>query len=204
MEIKCKSYLFGLLALLCLLPSMAFAQNMRVEGQVKDETGEPLIGVSVMVEGSKAGSVTDLDGNFVLPSVSPNATLEFSYIGYVSQKLKASRRMNVTMQPDLQNLEEVVVIAYGQQKKVTITGAVAAVGGDELLKAPVASVANALQGKLPGMSVVQPSGMPGADEPVIRVRGTGSLNSAEPLVLVDGVERPFGSSTRTRLPTSQS
>ena len=100
--------------------------------------------------------------------------------------------IDVTMQPDQKNLEEVVVIAYGQQKKVTITGAVSQVGGDELLKAPVASVANALQGKLPGMSVVQPSGMPGADEPVIRVRGTGSLNSAEPLVLVDGVERPFG------------
>ena len=100
--------------------------------------------------------------------------------------------MNVTLQPDTKALEEVVVIAYGQQKKVTITGAVAAVGGEELLKSPVANVSNALQGKLPGMSVVQPSGMPGGDEPVIRVRGTGSLNSAEPLVLVDGVERPFG------------
>ena len=151
---KCKSYLFGLLALLCLLPSTAFAQSIRVEGQVKDETGEPMIGVSVVVEGSGTGVVTDLDGNFVLPSVSQGATLEFSYIGYVSQKHKASRKMNISLKPDLQSLEEVVVIAYGQQKKVTITGAVSAVGGDELLKAPVASVANALQGKLPGMSVV--------------------------------------------------
>ncbi|MBR1767714.1 MAG: TonB-dependent receptor, partial [Prevotella sp.] len=192
MKLKCKSYLFGLLALLCFLPSVAFAQGIRVEGQVKDETGEPMIGVSVKVAGTGTGVITDLDGNFVLPSVSQNATLEFSYIGYVTQKLKASRKMAVSMKPDAQNLEEVVVIAYGQQKKVTITGAVSAVNGDELLKAPVASVANALQGKLPGMSVVQRSGMPGEDEPVIRVRGTGSLNSAEPLVLVDGVERPFG------------
>ena len=192
MEIKFRSYLFGLLALLCLLPSVAFAQGIRVEGQVKDETGEPMIGVSVKVTGTGTGVITDLDGNFVLPSVSQNATLEFSYIGYVTQRLKVSRKMAISMKPDAQSLEEVVVIAYGQQKKVTITGAVSAVGGDELLKAPVASVANALQGKLPGMSVVQPSGMPGADEPVIRVRGTGSLNSAEPLVLVDGVERSFG------------
>ena len=189
---KCKSYLLGLLALLCMLPSVAFAQNIRVEGQVKDETGEPMIGVSVMVAGTDTGVITDLDGNFALPSVSQGATLEFSYIGYLTQSLKASRNMTVSMKPDLQSLEEVVVIAYGQQKKVTITGSVSQVGGDELLKAPVASVANALQGKLPGMSVVQPSGMPGADEPVIRVRGTGSLNSAEPLVLVDGVERSFG------------
>ena len=189
---KCKSYLFGLLALLCMLPSVAFTQNIRVEGQVKDETGEPMIGVSVMVAGTDTGVITDLDGNFALPSVSQGATLEFSYIGYLTQSLKASRNMTVSMKPDLQSLEEVVVIAYGQQKKVTITGSVSQVGGDELLKAPVASVANALQGKLPGMSVVQPSGMPGADEPVIRVRGVGSLNSAEPLVLVDGVERSFG------------
>ena len=189
---KCKSYLFGLLALLCLLPSVAFAQGIRVEGQVKDETGEPMIGVSVKVEGTGTGVVTDLDGNFVLPSVSQNATLEFSYIGYTTQRQKASRRMLVSMKPDMQSLDEVVVIAYGQQKKVTITGAVSALNGDELLKSPVASVSNALQGKLPGISVVQPSGMPGADEPVIRVRGTGSFNSADPLVLVDGVERPFG------------
>lgn len=192
MEIKFKSYLFGLLALLCLLPNVAFAQNIRVEGQVKDETGEPMIGVSVKVVGSGTGVVTDLDGNFALPSVSQSATLEFSYIGYVTQTQKATRRMTVSMKPDLQSLEEVVVIAYGQQKKVTITGSVSALGGDELLKSPVANVGNALQGKLPGISVVQPSGMPGADEPVIRVRGVGSLNSAEPLVLVDGVERSFG------------
>ena len=110
MKLKCKSYLFGLLALLCFLPSVAFAQGIRVEGQVKDETGEPMIGVSVKVAGTGTGVITDLDGNFVLPSVSQNATLEFSYIGYVTQKLKASRKMAVSMKPDAQNLEEVVVI----------------------------------------------------------------------------------------------
>ena len=193
MKSKCSFILFALLTLLCWLPSVSSAQNIRVEGTVQDESGEAMIGVSVLIKGQGTGTVTDFDGNYVLPSVPQGATLEFSYVGYLKQEVKASgRRVNVTMRPDAQNLEEVVVIAYGQQKKVTITGAVSQVGGDELLKAPVASVANALQGKLPGMSVVQPSGMPGADEPVIRVRGTGSLNSAEPLVLVDGVERSFG------------
>ena len=95
------------------------------------------------------------------------------------------------MAPDSRLIDESVVVAYGQQNKVTITGAVTAVGGEALLKSPVANVANSLQGNLPGVSAVQPSGMPGADEPVIRIRGVGSLNSAEPLVLVDGVERPF-------------
>jgi TonB-dependent SusC/RagA subfamily outer membrane receptor len=190
---KSKCYLLGVLALFCLMPTKVFAQNLTVEGTVQDETGEPLIGVTVVVQGQGTGAITDFDGNFRIQSVRQGAKLEFSYVGYLTQVLEVrGRSMNVTMQPDTKALEEVVVIGYGQQKKVTITGAVSAVNGDELLKAPVASVANALQGKLPGMSVVQPSGMPGADEPVIRVRGTGSLNSAEPLVLVDGVERSFG------------
>ena len=190
---KSKCYLLGILALFCLMPTKVFAQNLTVEGTVIDETGEPLIGVSVVIQGTGTGVITDLDGHYRIPSVKQGATLEFSYAGYLTQQKRVDGgQIDVTMKPDTQTLEEVVVIAYGQQKKVTITGAVSAVGGDELLKAPVASVANALQGKLPGMSVVQPSGMPGADEPIIRVRGTGSLNSAEPLVLVDGVERPFG------------
>ena len=190
---KSKCILLGILVLLCLMPVKLSAQALTVEGTVTDETGEPLIGVSVIVQGKGTGGVTDIDGHYRIASVSQGAMLEFSYVGYLTQQQRVQgRTVNVTMQPDTKALDEVVVIAYGQQKKVTITGAVAAVGGEELLKSPVASVANALQGKLPGMSVVQPSGMPGADEPVIRVRGTGSLNSAEPLVLVDGVERSFG------------
>ncbi len=192
MKKKSKFYLLGLLALLCLMPNEVLAQNLTVQGTVKDETGEPLIGVTVLVQGQGTGAITDYDGHFSIPSVPRGANLEFSYVGYLTQTIKAgSANMEVTMEPDLHNLEEVVVIAYGQQKKVTITGAVSAVGGDELLKTPTANVANALQGKLPGVQSVQYSGIPGGDEPVLRVRGIGSLNSAEPLVLVDGVERPF-------------
>ena len=192
MKKKSKFYLLGILALFCLMPNALFAQNLTVEGTVKDEMGEPLIGVTVQVQGAGTGAITDVDGHFIIPSVRRGATIEFSYVGYSTQSRKVEGRIiDVTMEPDRKDLDEVVVIAYGQQKKVTITGAVSAVGGEELLKAPVANVANALQGKLPGISVVQPSGMPGDDAPVIRVRGTGSLNDATPLVLVDGVERSF-------------
>ncbi len=186
------THLLGLLVILLLVPGQILAQNLRVEGKVLDETGEGLIGVGVVILGTTNGTITDLDGNYVLPAVPAGTILEFSCVGYKTQQVTVTGpTINVSLQPDTSALEEAVVIAYGQQKKVTITGAVAAVGGDELLKAPVANVANALQGNLPGVSVVQPSGMPGADDPVIRIRGVGSLNSAEPLVLVDGVERSF-------------
>ncbi len=186
------SLLFGLLALLLLLPGQSFAQNLRVTGKVLDEQGEGLIGAGVVVQGTSNGTVTDLDGNFVLPSVPRGATLEVSCIGYLTQEVQVTgQALTINMVPDAMALDDAVVIAYGQQKKVTITGAVSAVSGEGLLKAPVANVANALQGNLPGVSAVQASGMPGADEPVIRIRGVGSLNSAEPLVLVDGVERSF-------------
>ena len=184
--------LFGLLALLLLMPGQSFAQNLRVEGKVLDELGEGMIGAGVVIQGTTTGTITDFDGNFVLPSVPRGAILEISSVGYVTQEVQVTgQTLIITLEPDTRALDEAVVIAYGQQKKVTITGAVSAVGGDDLLKAPVANVANALQGNLPGVSAVQASGMPGADEPVIRIRGVGSLNSAEPLVLVDGVERSF-------------
>ena len=185
------SQLFGLLAaLLLLLPGQSFAQNLRVQGRVLDELGEGLIGAGVVIQGTTTGTITDFDGNFSL-TVPQGATLEFSCVGYKTLAIQATARMTVNMEPDTDALDESVVIAYGQQKKVTITGAVSAVGSEDILKAPVANVANALQGNLPGVSAVQASGMPGADEPVIRIRGVGSLNSAEPLVLVDGVERSF-------------
>ena len=192
MKMRKLSLMFGLLALLLLLPGQSFAQNLRVQGRVLDELGEGLIGAGVVIQGTTTGAITDMDGNFVLPSVPRGATLEISCVGYTTQEVQVTgQTLTINMEPDSRALEEAVVIAYGQQKKVTITGAVSAVSGEGLLKAPVANVANALQGNLPGVSAVQASGMPGADEPVIRIRGTGSLNSAEPLVLVDGVERSF-------------
>ena len=191
MKRRILSHLFGLLALLLLLPEQSFAQNLRVTGKVLDELGEGLIGAGVVVKGTTNGTITDMDGNFSI-TVPRGTTLEISCVGYATQEVEVTgQTLTINMVPDSRALEEAVVIAYGQQKKVTITGAVSAVSGEGLLKAPVANVANALQGNLPGVSAVQASGMPGADEPVIRIRGVGSLNSAEPLVLVDGVERSF-------------
>ncbi len=175
------------------MPLHSFAQNLRVEGKVVDERGEGLVGAGVVIQGTTNGTITDLDGSFVLPSVRSGSMLEISCIGYATQTVQVNSQkvLTITMVVDSRLIDESVVVAYGQQSKVTITGAVSAVGGEGLLKAPVANVANALQGNLPGVSAVQASGMPGADEPVIRIRGVGSLNSADPLVLVDGVERSF-------------
>lgn len=191
MKMRKLSHVFGLVAVLLLMSVQSFAQNIRVEGKVVDEYGEGVIGAGVVVQGTTNGTITDIDGSFVLPSVANGAILEVSCLGYETQTVKATGTLTITMAVDSRMLEESVAIAYGSQKKVTITGAVSAVNGEGLLKAPVANVANALQGNLPGVSAVQASGMPGDDEPVIRIRGVGSLNSAEPLVLVDGVERPF-------------
>ena len=183
--------MFGLVAILLLISGQIFAQNLNVHGKVLDENGEGLIGAGVVIQGTTQGTITDVDGSYQL-SVPQGATLEFSCVGYKAQLVQVTGpNLTVTLAPDSKLIDESVVVAYGSQNKVTITGAVTAVGGDALMKSPVPNVANALQGNLPGVTAVQPSGMPGADEPVIRIRGVGSLNSAEPLVLVDGVERPF-------------
>ncbi len=183
-----------MLLLVCLaIPQIMSAQSIiTVSGTVYDDTGETLIGVSVQVKGSQTGTITDAEGRYTIKAPS-NATLVLSYVGYRTQEVKVTGKKNldVTLTADTQTLDEVVVVAYGAQKKVTITGAVSNVGGAELLKAPTASLGNALSGKLPGVSSVQYSGRPGGDDPIIYVRGIGSFNNSSPLVLVDGVERSF-------------
>ena len=182
-----------LLLLALLLPGVSFAQNLlKVQGCVTDEQNEPLIGATVQTKDKSKGTITDSGGNYVLSGVPKGSTLVFSYVGYKSKEVKVtSASLNVVMESDDELLDEVVVIGYGQQRKVTLTGSVSNVGGKELLKSPAASLGNTLSGKLPGLQSVQYTGVPGADDPVIRIRGIGSFNSAEPLVLVDGVEREF-------------
>ena len=182
-----------LLLLALLLPGVSFAQNLiKVQGRVTDEQSVPLIGATVQTEDKSKGTITDIDGNYVLQGVAEGSTLVFSYVGYKSKEVKATAaQLNVVLEADNEMLDEVVVIGYGQQRKVTLTGSVSNVGGKELLKSPSASLGNTLSGKLPGLQSVQYSGVPGGDDPVIRIRGVGSFNNAEPLVLVDGVEREF-------------
>ena len=147
-----------LLALVITLafPRVSYAQTMKVQGCVTDEQNVPLVGVSVQTKANKAkGTATDIDGNFVLSDVPKGSYLVFTYVGYQQKEVKVtSSTINVVMAEDSELLDEVVVIGYGQQRKVTLTGSVANVGGKELLKSPAASLGNALSGKLPGLQSV--------------------------------------------------
>lgn len=169
-------------------------KSIQVTGVVTDEFG-PVIGATVQAKGSSDGVITDVNGKYTIQVPDENATLVVSFIGYVSQEVKLAgrRTVNVALKENVQSLEEVTVVAYGVQKKATLTGAISSVGTDALLKSPSASVANSLAGQLPGVSSMQPSGQPGADDAKIFVRGVGSLTEggASPLILVDGVERSF-------------
>ena len=187
-----KCLLLLTMVMILTLPGVSFAQNLIVQGRVTDKQNEPLTGVSVRIKDKSIGTITDIDGNFVLSDVPQGSTLVFLMLGFTSKEVHVtSSKMDVVMEEDEEMLDEIVVIGYGQQRKVTLTGAVSNVTGKDLLKSPTVSLGNALSGKLPGLQSVQYSGVPGADDPIIRVRGIGSFNNAEPLVLVDGVERPF-------------
>ncbi len=166
-------------------------ENITVKGQVLDQQGLPLIGVNILEKGTTNGVVTDFDGNFQI-SLPAGSTIVVSYIGYVSQEIKVSgsESLRIVLEEDTQNLDEVVVVGYGVQQKKDLTGSIAAVKGDDLKNIPVAQLTTALQGLASGVDVVSDGGSPGA-EPVIRVRGTGSLNASDPLVVIDGV--PVGS-----------
>lgn len=182
--LKSRKILFALMAML--FSFSAFAQQLTVTGQVLDAQKEPLIGVSVLEKGTSNGTITDLDGNFTL-NVSPDGTLVFSYVGYKSQELKASRQMQITLEEDSEVLDEVVVIGYGSVKRRDVTTAISSVSTKDLDQRPIISAGQAIQGKAAGVSVIQPNGQPGA-EMSIRVRGTTSMNgSNDPLYVVDGV-----------------
>lgn len=157
----------------------------QITGSILDETGEPIIGANVVQKGTTNGTMTDLDGAFSL-NVPNNATLVISFIGYNSMEVNVAgkSKITVTLKEDTQKLEEVVVVGYGTQKKVTVTGAVTAIGADEITQAPVANISNALVGRLPGVRVQNTGGMPG-QESSVDIRGFG-----KPLILVDGIEQP--------------
>lgn len=165
-------------------------QNKTIKGVVKDATGEAVIGANVIVKGSTTGVITDIDGNFTL-EVPDNATLQVSYIGYLPQEIKVSNQtsFDITLVEDSKTLDEVIVVGYGTQKKANLTGAVSSVNFEEqALSRPVTTVSAALAGLSAGVQVMQTSGQPGSDGATIRVRGMGTLNNNDPLVLVDGME----------------
>ena len=161
-----------------------------VSGTVVDASGLPVIGAGVLIEGTSTGAVTDENGKYSIEVPSGDSILEFSCMGYQTLKvsLDGRRVMDVTLREDTQFLDEVVVVGYGTQKKVNLTGSVSMVGSDEISARPISSVSSGLQGLLPGVTVVNPNGQPGESNTTIRVRGIGTIGNANPLILIDGVE----------------
>lgn len=161
-----------------------------VSGTVTDQDGEPLIGVNIQVKGSSKGTATDFDGRFSLEDIDENSVLVISYIGYQTQEIPVAGKSNidVVMVPDSQLLEEVVVVGYGTQKKVNLTGAVSSVSASDIQDKPVANTASLLQGRIPGLVLTQNGAQAGNDNPEIRIRGIGTFGNNNPMVVIDGVE----------------
>jgi len=166
-----------------------FFEERLIKGRVVDNKGAGIPGATVLVEGTNTGTVTDIDGNFSL-DIPDNAVLIFSFIGYEQQRIEVGNQseINLTLTENLSSLDEVVVVGYGTQKKVNLTGAVSTIKSDEIVNQPVGQTSMALQGIAPGVTVTQRSGQPGSDGGAIRIRGLGTLGNSSPLVMVDGVE----------------
>lgn len=175
-----KKKIIIILCALCLLPAALLAD---ISGVVLDENGESIIGASIMIEGTTIGTITDFDGQFSI-AASEGQTLIISYVGYVTQTLKATANMRVEMQPDNKVLEELVVIGYGASKKSNISGSVETVKADELPKAASASVGEMLRGRTSGMNISSNSAAPGASQS-ITIRG--GLSGQKPLIIIDGI-----------------
>ena len=171
-------------------------QQKFVSGKVTDSTGGGLPGVSVVVKGTTSGVITDMDGKYSLAKVPENATLQFSFVGMMGQEIVVGGKttVNVTLVEEAVDIEEVVAIGYGTQKKVNLTGSVETIDGARLAKQPVAQASQALMGLSPGLTVVQSSGQPGNDKATLRIRGIGSIGASnDPLILIDGIEGDINS-----------
>jgi TonB-linked SusC/RagA family outer membrane protein len=165
------------------------AQQQKVSGTVTDaSTGEPLIGVSIAVEGTTQGTVSDAKGKYVIEAVGPNTVLIFSYIGYTTERITISGQstIDVKMVPDMTKLDEIVVVGYGVQKKKLTTGANLNVKGDQIQSLKTPTVMDALKGVTPGVSITQNNGQPGASNKIY-IRGQGTIGNSNPLYIVDGV-----------------
>ncbi len=182
-------------AMMLMIASAATAQTTQVTGVVQDNTGEPLMGASVIEKGTSTGTATNLDGEFTLFVKDPaKAVLVVSYVGFETTEvaLKGQTKVTVTLKEAAAVLDEVVVVGYGQQKKESVIGAISQVNSSDLLETPSANLSQAITGKIPGVITSQTSGAPGSDDASIFIRGRATFASdAQPLILVDGVERSF-------------
>lgn len=174
-----------------LLPGMLSAQTNVVKGTVSDETGLPLPGATVLIKGTKTSTITDETGKFSI-TADAKAVLLISFTGFTTREIKTNGQstLRIKLDPDNNELEEVVVVAYGKQKKPTVTGAISTVSGKELRQSPVANLTNALAGRLPGLFSQQNSGQPGRDGSNIQIRGVSTYTGGStPLYIVDGVQQ---------------
>ncbi|WP_343848517.1 TonB-dependent receptor [Algoriphagus jejuensis] len=196
MKISTHVRLFCLSFLTCLLfLGTAQAQTREVSGVViSGEDNLPLPGVSILLKGSTSGTVTDVDGKFKIAVDSDQSVLVFSFIGFTTHELVVGAQsvFDVRLAPDTKSLEEVIVVGYGEQKKETITGAVATVKGGELAKSPSVNLSNSIAGRMPGVVAVNRSGEPGADGSSIRIRGSNTLGNNDALIVIDGIPARSG------------
>jgi TonB-linked SusC/RagA family outer membrane protein len=186
--------------LLTVLPSNLTAQTGETKGVVRDAAGQPVPNVNVMLKDGKSGTITDAKGAFTLKDLPTGALLVISGVGYETQEvaLEGRRTLNITLQQDAASLDDVVVVGYGRQRKVTKTGAVSEIKGDDIRRTPSASLQNTLQGRLPGFFSVQRSGRPGADGADFFIRGISTFaeNSQQPYILVDDIEYSYAQFSR--------
>ncbi len=174
--------------LIIITPRESLQQELEITGSVISPDGEPLTGVNIVIKGTTTGTVTDNKGNFSITVRSADDILQISYVGYLTEEIPVAGQtvINVTLVPDIADMEQVVVIGYGTQKKSDITGSVSKITSDEILKTPNIGFDQALQGRASGVYVTQSSGRPGA--PIsVKVRGVGTINNSEPLYVVDGI-----------------
>lgn len=164
-------------------------QNSVCKGVINDASGAGIIGASVLVKGSTNGTITNMDGDFTLNGVKKGDVIIVSYMGYKTQEVKwDGTPIHLTLKEDTEVLDEIVVVGYGVQKKVNLSGSVASIDSKELQNRPIQNLTNGLQGLMPGVTITGTNGAPGMDNGSIRVRGTGTLNTASPYILIDGVE----------------
>ncbi|QDH79655.1 TonB-dependent receptor [Echinicola soli] len=189
-----------LLILMGILPLISFGQSLKITGEVTDsDTGEPLVGATVLVSGSSKGTVTDPDGNYVLNNISKGDVLKFSYLGYLSKNIKVENQTNISVSllQDEELMEEVIVVGYGTQKRENLTGAVSTVGKEKIANRPITNLATGLQGVTPGLTITRTNGEPGNEGINIQIRGVTSANgSVDPLVVIDGISTSIDALTR--------
>ena len=180
------------LFLLAILNASASSfQQIKITGTITDaSTGEMMAGVNIQVKGTTLGTISDADGKYILNVTDANASLIISFIGYVMQEIPISGRevVDIKMVPEVTAIDEVVVVGYGTQKKVNLTGAVSSISTKSLTSVPITQTSMALQGKMAGVTITQNFGAPGSDQGTIRIRGIGTLGQNDPLILIDGVE----------------